>query len=140
MKRPPQKSKMTRLVHFGANGDSVSDNYDAFPLDSNEWADNDDDGLGDNGDLDDDNDGWPDSDEITCSTNSMSAQSIPSDFDQDMVCDLVDTDDDGDGVLDENDAFPMDNAEWDDTDSDGIGRSEERRVGKECRSRWSPYH
>ena len=27
------------------------------------------------------------------------------------------------------------------TDSDKIGkRSEERRVGKECRSRWSPYH
>ena len=24
-------------------------------------------------------------------------------------------------------------AEWD-------SRSEERRVGKECRSRWSPYH
>ena len=23
---------------------------------------------------------------------------------------------------------------------DSIGRSEERRVGKECRSRWSPYH
>src|SRR2546430_5024886 len=23
---------------------------------------------------------------------------------------------------------------------DGGGRSEERRVGKECRSRWSPYH
>ena len=23
---------------------------------------------------------------------------------------------------------------------DGSGRSEERRVGKECRSRWSPYH
>src|SRR2546422_9205652 len=22
----------------------------------------------------------------------------------------------------------------------GWGRSEERRVGKECRSRWSPYH
>jgi len=22
----------------------------------------------------------------------------------------------------------------------GPGRSEERRVGKECRSRWSPYH
>src|SRR2546429_9394934 len=21
-----------------------------------------------------------------------------------------------------------------------VGRSEERRVGKECRSRWSPYH
>ena len=24
--------------------------------------------------------------------------------------------------------------------SHGRGRSEERRVGKECRSRWSPYH
>ena len=23
---------------------------------------------------------------------------------------------------------------------DGSQRSEERRVGKECRSRWSPYH
>ena len=22
----------------------------------------------------------------------------------------------------------------------GFGRSKERRVGKECRSRWSPYH
>ena len=25
-------------------------------------------------------------------------------------------------------------------DLDGFHRSEERRVGKECRSRWSPYH
>ena len=27
-----------------------------------------------------------------------------------------------------------------DVNGDGIDRSEERRVGKECRSRWSPYH
>src|SRR3712207_7866012 len=26
------------------------------------------------------------------------------------------------------------------TEGVGIGRSEERRVGKECRSRWSPFH
>ena len=25
-------------------------------------------------------------------------------------------------------------------DNPGAKRSEERRVGKECRSRWSPYH
>ena len=25
-------------------------------------------------------------------------------------------------------------------DSEPLMRSEERRVGKECRSRWSPYH
>src|SRR3989441_7647036 len=37
-------------------------------------------------------------------------------------------------------------ADPDDEDHDGheqgplAGRSEERRVGKECRSRWSPYH
>ena len=24
--------------------------------------------------------------------------------------------------------------------TDAVARSEERRVGKECRSRWSPYH
>ena len=27
-----------------------------------------------------------------------------------------------------------------DVPSKGLSRSEERRVGKECRSRWSPYH
>ena len=27
-----------------------------------------------------------------------------------------------------------------DAEADRIYRSEERRVGKECRSRWSPYH
>ena len=26
------------------------------------------------------------------------------------------------------------------TEGGVLGRSEERRVGKECRSRWSPYH
>ena len=26
------------------------------------------------------------------------------------------------------------------TPAEDAGRSEERRVGKECRSRWSPYH
>ena len=27
-----------------------------------------------------------------------------------------------------------------DVETKNIMRSEERRVGKECRSRWSPYH
>src|SRR5260370_38717525 len=30
--------------------------------------------------------------------------------------------------------------EWDDRKERRFYRSEERRVGKECRSRWSPYH
>ena len=29
---------------------------------------------------------------------------------------------------------------WMNEESVGLTRSEERRVGKECRSRWSPYH
>src|ERR1035441_10707976 len=28
----------------------------------------------------------------------------------------------------------------DDVTREAVARSEERRVGKECRSRWSPYH
>src|SRR2546426_10195792 len=41
---------------------------------------------------------------------------------------------------DGNEDFAWD-AVWDvATRVDSLGRSEERRVGKECRSRWSPYH
>ena len=40
--------------------------------------------------------------------------------------------------------FAEDDFEDNQTDSDTVVdetvRSEERRVGKECRSRWSPYH
>ena len=38
--------------------------------------------------------------------------------------------------------FAQSNAEKSKVDMDATGsnRSEERRVGKECRSRWSPYH
>src|SRR5260221_9432257 len=34
----------------------------------------------------------------------------------------------------------IDNMLYMSSTSDASGRSEERRVGKECRSRWSPYH
>ena len=41
-------------------------------------------------------------------------------------------------------AAAIDSAAWADevivVDSGSTDRSEERRVGKECRSRWSPYH
>src|SRR2546422_10874558 len=36
--------------------------------------------------------------------------------------------------------FLLENREPVQSDSAMIERSEERRVGKECRSRWSPYH
>src|SRR5256886_13572522 len=37
-------------------------------------------------------------------------------------------------------AGPTRPGESSDCSRHGEGRSEERRVGKECRSRWSPYH
>jgi hypothetical protein len=42
------------------DGDGFKDNSDIFPHDSTEWADNDLDGIGDNDDRDDDNDGFDD--------------------------------------------------------------------------------
>src|SRR3989475_13142950 len=45
------------------------------------------------------------------------------------------------GLGDIGTMFPPTNPRWKDADSlDLLKRSEERRVGKECRSRWSPYH
>src|SRR5260221_13751942 len=37
-------------------------------------------------------------------------------------------------------ALPTIGSAWTERTSPVNGRSEERRVGKECRSRWSPYH
>ena len=41
-----------------------------------------------------------------------------------------------DGTLDRGAMLTIMNPD----DKAGLERSEERRVGKECRSRWSPYH
>ena len=43
-------------------------------------------------------------------------------------------------AVDENDNYPSNAAFYMALQPAQFGRSEERRVGKECRSRWSPYH
>ena len=69
-------------------------------------------------DLDDDNDGAPDT-----------ADAFPfdpaeqADLDGDGTGDNADRDDDADGVADEWDAFPRDRAEWLDSDADGSGEN-----------------
>ena len=98
------------------DGDGVPDVLDAFPMDANETADNDGDGLGDNADTDDDNDGVSDS----ADAFPMDATET-DDFDGDGVGDNADTDDDGDGVSDAADAFPFDASEAFDNDGDGVG-------------------
>lgn len=57
------------------DGDNVPDVLDLFPYDPNEWADNDLDGIGDNQDTDDDNDGMTDDWEITYGLDPLSDDS-----------------------------------------------------------------
>jgi len=52
---------VSKSLRTDVDGDNVPDVLDSFPNDSKEWADNDDDGIGDNQDTDDDNDGMSDS-------------------------------------------------------------------------------
>ncbi len=106
------------------DNDTFLDSIDAFPLDPTEWLDTDSDGTGDNTDTDDDNDTFSDVDEGTCGSDPLDELSLPTDTDSDGLCDNgVDDDDDNDTYLDINDAFPLDPAEWLDTDSDGIGNN-----------------
>ena len=65
---------------------------DAFPFYSCEWYDTDGDGIGDNADNDDDGDGESDAREDECGSDSLLAESVPSDYDGDGICDAIDTD------------------------------------------------
>ncbi|MCJ8312842.1 MAG: hypothetical protein HRU38_05165 [Saccharospirillaceae bacterium] len=63
---------------------------------------------------DSDNDGYNDHEDV--SPNNAAEW-----FDNDNIGNNADTDDDGDGVIDEENAFSLDNTEWADFDHDGIG-------------------
>jgi len=111
--------------YFPSTDDGLASNCpgqtDAFPDDATEWVDTDGDGVGNNADLDDDADGWLDSEEGACGTDSLDASSLPLDTDGDGICDVTDADDDGDGLDDNLDAFPLDTSETSDLDGNGIG-------------------
>ncbi|MDB4674978.1 gliding motility-associated C-terminal domain-containing protein [Flavobacteriaceae bacterium] len=77
------------------NTESVTVTLDSFPLDPTEQSDSDNDGIGDNADLDDDNDGVLDVDDIFPNN--------PNEFidtDGDGIGNVTDLDDDGDGYSD----------------------------------------
>lgn len=62
-----------------SDNDGYPDHEDAFPLDSTEHDDTDNDGIGDNADTDDDNDGYSDDQEILLGTDSLDSSSNGSD-------------------------------------------------------------
>jgi hypothetical protein len=94
------------------------DSADLFPLNSAEWLDTDNDGIGNNADVDDDNDGVAD---INDPFPLDKTESI--DTDNDGIGNNTDTDDDGDGVQDYLDALPLNASESEDTDKDGVGNN-----------------
>ena len=65
------------------DGDGVLNDNDAFPHDPNEWLDTDHDGIGNNADSDDDNDGINDTLEIANGLNPLNASDAQADFDHD---------------------------------------------------------
>jgi len=85
-----------------SDNDGVVDTQDAFPSDNTEWLDTDNDGTGNNADLDDDNDNVDDTfDDFPLDT----AESVDTDLDG--IGNNTDTDDDNDGIADELDGAPL---------------------------------
>ncbi|WP_143026658.1 thrombospondin type 3 repeat-containing protein [Ferrimonas sediminum] len=70
------------------DGDQVSDGEDVFPLDPEESVDSDGDGIGNNADLDDDNDGMPDLWELQYGLNPLSGADAHIDSDGDGMTNL----------------------------------------------------
>ncbi|PTL99155.1 MAG: hypothetical protein DA394_07215, partial [Candidatus Arcticimaribacter sp.] len=104
-----------------SDGDGYDDGADAFPTDPLEWLDTDGNGVGNNTDADDDNDGYSDADEISCGSDPLDNSIVPDDFDADSIPNCIDTDDDNDGFIDSEDDLPLNTQEWIDTDGDAIG-------------------
>lgn len=95
---------------------SFPESIDVFIWDDREWYDEEPDGLGDNEDPDDDNDGAPDLwDDMEYNSQGF------ADLDNDNIPNDLDDDIDGDQVENSVDIFPYDDTEWLDTDGDTIG-------------------
>ena len=87
---------------YDSDFDGVPNDIDDFPNDASEWKDSDQDGIGDNEDLDDDNDGYNDTDDFF-PKNSKEY----NDNDLDGIGDNEDLDDDNDGFNDSIDINPF---------------------------------
>ena len=76
------------LPDVDTDGDEVLDCEDAFPDNGDEWEDFDEDGIGNNADLDDDDDGMPDTWESAYGLNPFYAGDADTDLDGDGLSNL----------------------------------------------------
>lgn len=105
------------------DGDGFVNASDAFPSDIGEWLDTDGDSIGDNADIDDDNDGVNDIVDNCAIDSNFDQADVDLDGAGD-VCDLSPNGDDGDadGISDVLDnCLTISNASQTDTDLDGLG-------------------
>ena len=111
-------------------------------------TDTDGDGLLDSDDLDDDNDGYSDTDENRAGSNSLDAKDKPLDTDRDMIPNYRDHDDDNDGISDSdelaNGLNPLNASDAQaDFDGDGFSNAIEISLGTDLRNNtrkpiWTP--
>jgi hypothetical protein len=99
------------------------DYQDVFVNDPTEWLDTDNNGVGNNIDLDDDGDGISDEYEIQLGIDPLDPNDTPSDFNSNGVPDALE-DSDGDGYNDDIDLYPLDPIRAIDNDGDGIADTE----------------
>ena len=81
-------AKLMGLVSLDKDGDGVMNDLDAFPDDPSEWEDVDADGMGDNADPDDDDDGMTDSFEISNGFDPLNPADATEDPDNDGYSNL----------------------------------------------------
>ena len=106
---------------FDMDGDGYSDQGDAFPFDSTQWNDSDEDGYGDNWA----NSTW-DAERIPLGIginfpNATTPDACPSIAGNSTLDRFGCLDSDSDGWSDEGDAYSMDATQWFDFDGDGYG-------------------
>jgi ELWxxDGT repeat protein len=111
---------LIEVVEPDTDGDGYPDSIDDFPFDPSEWLDTDGDGIGNNADTDDDNDGLDDTAE---ESSDPATDPLDPDTDDDGYCDGPNA---IEGICEAGpDEFPTDPAEWLDTDGDGVGNNED---------------